>query len=195
MAGTCLPPVTKRLVTSTINGGHFLQQFNQKPLQIKEGIKNQSQNLAPPSLITLHNAKSTKRNEHMNKFTIEQTMTVLMTMNLSLEEKLRYHLARNFNKPLPKSFVKPCLQAIMLDSYGFDWDSTLIELPPETKYHGSNQAPMGAIIKGHYLEWFLKDTEDNGRIMSEVGFSIEFDSPSKPVIDETQQQKEQGERE
>jgi hypothetical protein len=180
---------------SCFNGGYFLHQITRNPRQIKEGIKYQTQNLAQKSLITLHNQQSTKRNEHMNKFTIEQTMTVLMTMNLTLEEKLRYHLTQNFEKPLPKSFVKPCLQAIMLDSYGFDWESTMIELPPETKYHGSNQAPMAAIIKGHYLEWFLKDTEDNGRLMSEVGFSIEVDSPSKPVIDETQQQNNQGNRE
>ncbi len=108
----------------------------------------------------------------MNKFTLEQTMTVLMTMNLSEEEKLQYHLARNFEKPLPKSFVKPCLQAIMLDSYGFDWETTMIDLPPETKYRGEQQAPMKAIIEGHYLQWFLKDTEDNGRKMSEQGFNM-----------------------
>jgi hypothetical protein len=108
----------------------------------------------------------------MNKFTTEQTMTVLMTMNLSLEEKLQYHLARNFEKPLPKSFVKSCLQAIMLDSYGFDWETTMIQLPPETRYQGNPQAPLKAVIEGHFLQWFLKDTEDNGRKMSEPGFTI-----------------------
>jgi hypothetical protein len=108
----------------------------------------------------------------MNTFTLEQTMTVLMTMNLTLEEKLRYHLTQNFEKPLPKSFVKPCLQAIMLDSYGFDWETTMIDLPPETKYFGKHQASLKAIIQGHYLEWFLKDTEDNGRKMSDAGFTM-----------------------
>ena len=108
----------------------------------------------------------------MNKFTIEQTMTVLVSMNLTLEEKVAFHLAKNFEKPLPKSFVKPCLQAIMLDSYGFDWETTMIDLPPETQYHGESKAPMKSIIEAHYLQWFLKDTEDNGRKLSDELFTI-----------------------
>jgi hypothetical protein len=157
----------------TIVGRSLFGKCDRKPRQIKAGIENQSQKLTQTRHLTLHNAKSTKRNENMNKFTTEQTMTVLMTMNLSLEEKLRYHLTQNFEKPLPKTFVKPCLQAIMLDSYGFDWGSTMIELPAGTRYHGSNQAPMKAIIEGHLLQWFLKDTEDNGRKVSGAPITIE----------------------
>ncbi|MEY4311128.1 MAG: hypothetical protein RLZ71_1054, partial [Actinomycetota bacterium] len=38
----------------------------------------------------------------MNSFTIEQTMTVLMTMKLPTEVKIGIHLRNNFDQPLPK---------------------------------------------------------------------------------------------
>ena len=52
---------------------------------------------------------------------------------------------------------------------------------------------MRKLIELNHLQWFLKDTEDNGRIMSEPGFSIDLDSQSKDVIEATQEENELGE--
>jgi len=100
-------------------------------------------------------------------------MTVLMGMELSLDEKLAYHFAKNFGRPLPKGLIATARQAIMLDSYGFDWETTMVKLPIGSWFHGEQEAPLGKFIEAHHLEWFLKDTEDNGRKMSDAGFTIE----------------------
>ena len=109
----------------------------------------------------------------MNNITRDQMMTVLMGMELSLDEKLAYHFAKNFGRPLPKGLIATARQAIMLDSYGFDWETTMVKLPIGSWFHGEQEAPLGKFIEAHHLEWFLKDTEDNGRKMSDAGFTIE----------------------
>lgn len=108
----------------------------------------------------------------MNSFTIEQTMTVLMTMKLPTEVKIGIHLRNNFDQPLPKELVPVCQEAIMLDAYGFDWDATEIALPNSVSFQGRFQATLRDVIEAHHLQWFLKDTEDNGRKMSEGGFRV-----------------------
>jgi hypothetical protein len=107
----------------------------------------------------------------MNKFTTEQTMTVLMHMNLPQDLKLAVHLNKNFDTPRNELF-KACKQAIMLDTYGFDWDATEIELPEAFAGTGHTKTTIRKLIEHNHLVWFLKDTEDNGRQMSEVGFTM-----------------------
>ena len=107
----------------------------------------------------------------MNTFTIEQTMTVLMQMNLPLDMKLGIHLHKHFDSPRPMLF-SACKQAIMLDNLGFDWDETEIELPKEISFMGEPKASMRKIIELNHLQWFLKDTEDNGRKLSDELFTL-----------------------
>ena len=107
----------------------------------------------------------------MNSITREQMMTVLMGMDLSAEEKLAYHLTKNLRVPL--HVMATARQAIMLDSYGFDWETTMVKLPIGSWYKGSQEAPLGTFIEAHDLTWFLTDTKDNGRKMSDAGFTIE----------------------
>ena len=107
----------------------------------------------------------------MNTFTIEQTMTVLMQMNLPQDIKLAVHLQKHFDSPRNALFPA-AKQAIMLDSYGFDWDTTEITLPEEVAFMGEPKASLRKLIEINHLEWFLKDTDDNGRKMSGDGFTM-----------------------
>lgn len=127
----------------------------------------------------------------MNKFTIEQTMTVLMTMDMHQDKKLVLHLAQHFDTPRQGLF-RSCKQAIMLDALGFDWDTTEVKLPEYISFMGQTTATMRKLIELNHLQWFLKDTEDNGRIMSEPGFSIDLDSQSKDVIETPEAEDESG---
>ena len=83
--------------------------------------------------------------------------------------------------------------AALIDALGFDWDTTEVKLPEYISFVGQKTATMRKLIELNHLQWFLKDTEDNGRIMSEPGFSIDLDSQSKDVIKETQDEEELGE--
>ena len=123
----------------------------------------------------------------MNKFTMEQTMTVLMTMDLPRDRKLALHLSQHFDVPRNGLF-RACKQAILLDSYGFDWDTTEIKLPEYISFLGQTQTSMRKLIEINHLQWFLKDTEDNGRLMSEPTFSIDLEAQSK---EETQNKDEE----
>lgn len=80
---------------------------------------------------------------------------------LSLAEKLDYHLRGNIEPPVPKRMVPVALEAIWLDSYGFDWDATVVQLPQGSRYFGKPQASIRAIIEGHHLQPFLLETSDN----------------------------------
>jgi hypothetical protein len=111
----------------------------------------------------------------MNKFTLEQTMTVLMTMDLHPDKKLILHLAQHFDSPRQGLF-RACKQAIMLDALGFDWDTTEVKLPEYISFVGQKTATMRKLIELNHLQWFLKDTEDNGRKMSEGGFTIDLEA-------------------
>ena len=125
----------------------------------------------------------------MNKFTMEQTMTVLMTMDLHPDKKLVLHLAQHFDSPRQGLF-RSCKQAIMLDALGFDWDTTEVKLPDYISFMGQTTATMRKLIELNHLQWFLKDTEDNRRIRSDPSFTIDLDSQSKDVIEEIQEKEE-----
>ena len=114
-------------------------------------------------------------------------MTVLMTMDLPRDRKLALHLSQHFDVPRNGLF-RVCKQAILLDSYGFDWDTTEIKLPEYISFLGQTQTSMRKLIEINHLQWFLKDTEDNGRLMSEPTFSIDLAAQSK---EETQNKDEE----
>lgn len=80
---------------------------------------------------------------------------------LNLEQKLSWHLQGNMEPPVPKTFIPLAIQAVLLDAYGFNWDTTVLTLPTGSRFHGKDQASLRDIIEGNHLELFLLETEDN----------------------------------
>jgi hypothetical protein len=80
---------------------------------------------------------------------------------LNLEQKLSWHLQGNMEPPVPETFIPLAVQAILLDSYGFDWDTTELSLPPGSRFQGKASANLRDVIEGHHLEFFLLETQDN----------------------------------
>ena len=75
-------------------------------------------------------------------------------MNVSLEQKLSWHLQTNHYPPVPLVMVKPCIEAI---NCWFDGDDDVeIEMPKGVTYKGMTTAPAWAIIEQHHLDWFLE---------------------------------------
>ena len=128
----------------------------------------------------------------MNKFTIEQTMTVLMTMDLHPDKKLYLHLAQHFDTPRQGLF-RAYKQAILFDAMGFDWDTTEIKLPNYISFIGQEKVVMRKLIELNHLQWFLKDTEDNDRLMSEPSFTIDFAAQTSEAIQKQKEESELGE--
>jgi hypothetical protein len=80
---------------------------------------------------------------------------------LNLQQKLSWHLRGNMEPPAPEAFIPLAVQAVLLDSYGFDWDATALTLPTGSRFEGKDQATLRDIIEGHHLELFLLETQDN----------------------------------
>jgi hypothetical protein len=74
---------------------------------------------------------------------------------LTLEDQITWHLQGNHFPPIPKSMVKPCIEAIDAANEG-DWDK-LISLPEGTGYRGLTVAPVHAIVESHHLETWITD--------------------------------------
>ena len=82
---------------------------------------------------------------------------------LSLEQKMSWHLRGNMEPPAPESMIPVAVQAVQFDAYGFDWDTTMLDLPTGSTYYGKNEASLRAIIEGHRLEFYLIKTDDNNQ--------------------------------
>jgi len=75
-------------------------------------------------------------------------------MDVSLEQKLSWHLQANHYPPVPLTMVKPCIEAIHC---WFDGDEDVeIEMPKGVTYKGMTTAPAWAIIEQHHLDWFIE---------------------------------------
>jgi hypothetical protein len=74
---------------------------------------------------------------------------------ITLEDQITWHLQGNHFPPIPKSMVKPCMEAIDAANEG-DWDK-LISLPEGTGYRGLTVAPVHAIVESHHLETWITD--------------------------------------
>ena len=72
---------------------------------------------------------------------------------MSLEDKLSWHFTTLDR--IPKSMIPVCAAAIRLHDAGFDESTTMLDLPPGISFFESNQASIGQVIEGHYLEAFL----------------------------------------
>jgi hypothetical protein len=77
---------------------------------------------------------------------------------LTLEDQITWHLKSNHFPPIPKSMVKPCIEAIDAANEG-EWEK-LISLPEGTGYRGLTVAPVHAIVEAHHLEtWITNEGE------------------------------------
>lgn len=80
-----------------------------------------------------------------------------MDLGLSMEDAIAIHLQANHYPPVPRSMVKPCMDAI--NAYNEDEFNKLIELPEGITWRGETHAPTHAIIEAHHLQAWLWDSE------------------------------------
>ena len=80
-------------------------------------------------------------------------------IHLDLETQIGIHLSANHYPPVPKSMVKPCIEAIdAVNDLGL-WDLE-IEMPEGITYKGWTTAPAHAIIRQHHLEAWIIEREE-----------------------------------
>lgn len=91
----------------------------------------------------------------------------LVGQDAPLASKLRAFLGMHDPRPvdLPQA-VELALKAIHFDAYGFGWH-TQIEQHVLGEGSPSICLTVGEVIDRYNLSYFLQDTEDNGRLMSE----------------------------
>ena len=81
----------------------------------------------------------------------------LAEIGLTLEEQILVHLTSNHYPPVPKSMVKPCIEAIDLANEG-KWDA-MVQLPEMVLYKGEAEAPVDALIEQHHLDFWIIERE------------------------------------
>lgn len=78
---------------------------------------------------------------------------------LALSQQIEWHLQGNHYPPVPKSMVRPCIEAIEAANTG-DWDKA-ITLPDGVLYKGLTVSPAYAIVEAHHLDtWITDEGED-----------------------------------
>ena len=80
-----------------------------------------------------------------------------MDLGLSLEDSIAIHLSANHYPPVPRSMVKPCIDAI--DAYYDEDYSRLISLPDPITWRGQTEAPAHAIVEAHHLDAWLPECD------------------------------------
>lgn len=75
----------------------------------------------------------------------------------TLEGAIEWHLTANHFPPIPRSMVRPCIEAIEAGR-AYDWHK-LIRLPDGVGYQGRTAAPASAIIEAHHLTAWLEVEE------------------------------------
>lgn len=79
-------------------------------------------------------------------------------IHLDMEQQIAIHLSANHYPPVPKSMVKPCIEAIdAVNDLGL-WNAD-IELPEGISWRGNNTAPASAIIEAHHLDAWIIERE------------------------------------
>jgi len=82
----------------------------------------------------------------------------IIESEISIETQIEWHLIGNHYPPVPKSMVKPCLEAIM--SYNAGDHVKEIKLPEGITYQGKTSSPAVALINAHHLEdWLVEEDE------------------------------------
>lgn len=96
---------------------------------------------------------------------------------LDLESSIEMHLTANHYPPVPKSMVKPCIEAI--DAYHDEDYDRLISMPDGILYKGMSHAPAWAIAEQHHLTPWLPhsmdcDCSDCIVAMEDYGYEMEL---------------------
>ena len=80
-------------------------------------------------------------------------------IHLDIETQMSIHLSANHYPPVPKSMIRPCIEAIdAVNDLGL-WNAD-IEMPEGVTYKGLTTAPAWAIIEQHHLDAWLIERED-----------------------------------
>ena len=80
-------------------------------------------------------------------------------INLDIETQIGIHLSANHYPPVPKSMIKPCIEAIdAVNDLGL-WDLE-IPMPDGITYKGLTTAPAHAIIEQHHLNAWIIEREE-----------------------------------
>ena len=80
-------------------------------------------------------------------------------INLDIETQIGIHLSANHYPPVPKSMIKPCIEAIdAVNDLGL-WDLE-ISMPDGITYKGLTTAPAHAIIEQHHLNAWIIEREE-----------------------------------
>jgi hypothetical protein len=102
-----------------------------------------------------------KENKMGSNFATEMADGTLEDLGISLdiETQIGIHLSANHYPPVPKSMIKPCIEAIdAVNDLGL-WDLE-IPMPDGITYKGLTTAPAWAIIEQHHLDAWIIERED-----------------------------------
>jgi hypothetical protein len=77
---------------------------------------------------------------------------------ISLEDQIAMHLTSNHYPPVPRSMVKPCIEAI--DAYWEDDLAREIDLPEGITWRGNTTAPASNLIEAHHLDAWITEYDD-----------------------------------
>jgi hypothetical protein len=81
-------------------------------------------------------------------------------IHLDIETQMSIHLSANHYPPVPKSMIRPCIEAIdAVNDLGL-WNAD-IEMPEGVTYKGLTTAPAWAIIEQHHLDAWIIEREDH----------------------------------
>ncbi len=78
---------------------------------------------------------------------------------LDIESQIGIHLQSNHYPPVPKTMIKPCIEAIDAVNDAGLWDLD-IPLPEGVLWKGLTSAPAHAIIEAHHLNAWLIEREE-----------------------------------
>jgi hypothetical protein len=96
-----------------------------------------------------------------NNFATEMADGTLedLGIHLDIETQIGIHLSANHYPPVPKSMVKPCIEAIdAVNDLGL-WNAH-IQLPEGISWRGLTTAPAHAIIEAHHLNAWIIEREE-----------------------------------
>jgi hypothetical protein len=81
-------------------------------------------------------------------------------VEITLHQQIAIQLQSNHYPPITLSMVEPCIKAI--EAFNEDDSERQIDLPAGITWRGQYTAPASAIVKGHHLEpWVNNSDEDD----------------------------------
>ena len=82
-----------------------------------------------------------------------------MGIHLDIETQIGIHLSANHYPPVPKTMIRPCIEAIDAVNDAGLWDLE-IPLPEGVLYKDLTTAPAWAIIEQHHLDAWIIEREE-----------------------------------